>query len=63
MPSRAELVARGNATNVNPATYPNDSKFEQAILYAEKSLANSTTATTNATSAAVAAQISGWQNI
>lgn len=36
MPSRNELVIRGNAVGLTASNYPNDSKFEQKILYMEK---------------------------
>lgn len=36
MASRNELVARGNAVGLTASNYPNDSKFEQKILYMEK---------------------------
>lgn len=36
MASRNELVIRGNAVGLTAANYPNDSKFEQKILYLEK---------------------------
>jgi hypothetical protein len=36
MASRNELVARGNAVGLTASNYPNDSKFEQKILYLEK---------------------------
>lgn len=36
MPARNELVIRGNAVGLTASTYPNDSKFEQKILYMEK---------------------------
>jgi hypothetical protein len=36
MPSRAELVIRGNAVGLTATSWPNDSKFEQKILYLEK---------------------------
>ena len=36
MPSRNELVIRGNAVGLTASNYPNDSKFEQKILYFEK---------------------------
>lgn len=36
MPSRNELVIRGNAVGLTAANYPNDSKFEAKILYLEK---------------------------
>lgn len=36
MSSRNELVIRGNAVGLTASNYPNDSKFEQKILYLEK---------------------------
>lgn len=36
MPSRAELEVRAQAAGVEQANYPNDSKLEQAVIYAEK---------------------------
>jgi len=36
MPSRNELVIRGNAVGLTASNYPNDSKFEAKILYLEK---------------------------
>lgn len=36
MSSRNELVIRGNAVGLTASSYPNDSKFEQKILYLEK---------------------------
>lgn len=36
MSSRNELVIRGNAVGLTASNYPNDSKFEQKILYMEK---------------------------
>lgn len=36
MPSRNELVIRANAVGIDPASYPNDSKLEQKVLYMEK---------------------------
>lgn len=36
MPSRNELVIRGNAVGLTASNYANDSKFEQKILYLEK---------------------------
>lgn len=36
MASRNELVARGNAVGLDSTLFPNDSKFEQKILYMEK---------------------------
>lgn len=39
MPSRAQLKLRAAAVSVEHAKYPNDSKLEQAVIYAEKSAA------------------------
>lgn len=36
MPSRAELETRAAGVSVTAANYPNDSKLEQAVIYAEK---------------------------
>jgi len=36
MPSRNELVIRGNAVGLTASDFPNDSKFEQKILFLEK---------------------------
>lgn len=36
MPSRAELELRARAVNVDATSYANDSKLEQAVIYAEK---------------------------
>jgi hypothetical protein len=36
MPSRAELNIRARAVNVDASSYKNDSKLEQAVIYAEK---------------------------
>jgi hypothetical protein len=38
MPSRAELNLRARAVNLDETTYPNDSKLEQAVIYAEKTV-------------------------
>lgn len=35
MPSRAELVNRANVMGLDPASYPNDSKLEQKVIYLE----------------------------
>lgn len=42
MPSRAELETRAAAVSVTAANYPNDSKLEQAVIYAEKTRTPST---------------------
>jgi hypothetical protein len=39
MPSRAELNLRARAVNLDESSYANDSKLEQAVLYAEKTVA------------------------
>lgn len=36
MPSRAQLELRASAIGVEAALYPNDSKLEQKVIYAEK---------------------------
>lgn len=36
MPSRQELVVRANAVGITATNYPNDSKLEQKVLWAEK---------------------------
>lgn len=63
MPSRAELNARANAVNVDHTTYANDSKLEQAVLYAEKNLGDAVDAVTVAITAADAAKLSGDANV
>jgi hypothetical protein len=63
MPSRAELELRAAKANVVSATYPNDSKFEQAIIFAEKASTATSTATTIAAPAAATAQQSGGANV
>lgn len=42
MPSRRSLEIRAAAASVVAANYPNDSKLEQAVIYAEKGLTPST---------------------
>jgi len=57
MPSRNELVTRANAVGIAVASYPNDSKLEQKILFMEKNATAQTgviatsTLTSNATAA------------
>lgn len=63
MANRKDLELRAAKANVVSANYPNDSKFEQAILYAEKNSVTSSTATTIATPATAAAGVSGDKNI
>lgn len=63
MPSRAELELRAGAANVTAANYANDSKLEQAVIYAEKAVTSTSTATTIAPSASAVASTSGGANI
>lgn len=63
MPSRAELNLRANAVNVDHTTYPNDSKLEQAVIYAETQLGSSGAATTIAAAAADVAKVAGGKNV
>jgi len=63
MASRAELNLRANAVNVDQTTYANDSKLEQAVIYAETQLGASSTATTIAAGATDVAKVSGGANI
>lgn len=65
MPSRADLVVQANSLNIDhtSATYVNDSKLEQAIIYAGNNLGNSNSATTVATSANTAGRRAGGANI
>lgn len=64
MPSRAELELRAAAVNIAVSSYPNDSKLEQAVIYAEKNLTASTAATTKAPSGSTAvAPVSGGANV
>jgi len=63
MPSRAELELRAASANVTAANYPNDSKFEQAIIFAEKARVASGASTTLAPSAVSIKDQSGGQNV
>ena len=63
MPSRAELNLRANAVNVDQTTYKNDSKLEQAVIYAEKAVTTAVDATTIAALAADVAHVSGGANV
>jgi hypothetical protein len=63
MPSRAELNLRAAKANVVSATYPNDSKFEQAIIFAEKASTATASATTILAPVTSVAQVSGGKNI
>lgn len=68
MPSRNELNVRARMANVVAANYPNDSKLEQAVLYAEKTAAAAAgTATvlavSNATTKDDVAGVAGSANV
>jgi len=65
MPSRSELVLRSCAVNVDHTQnkYANDSVLEQAIIYAEKAVTTTSSATTIAPTAAAIARTSGGANI
>jgi len=63
MASRAELELRASAVNVVVADYPNDSKLEQAVIYAEKAVTTTGAATTIAPAAAQVAKVSGGANV
>lgn len=65
MPSRSELVLRACAANVDhtSATYSNDSNLEQAVIYAEKALTASSSATTLLAPATAVARVSGGANV
>ena len=63
MASRNELELRAAKANVVSANYPNDSKFEQAIIFAEKASTATSTATTLLTPPTASAQVSGGANV
>lgn len=66
MPSRAELVLRAGAVNLNVtlAKYSNDSVLEQAVIYAEQNLPAATgTASQKAADPTSAARTSGGANV
>lgn len=63
MPSRAELELRAAKANVASASYPNDSKFEQAIIYAENNSTATSAATTVAAPTKAVSQHSGGKNV
>jgi hypothetical protein len=63
MANRSELELRASAVNLTVASYPNDSKLEQAVIYAEKAVTSTATATTKAPSALVIARTSGGANV
>lgn len=65
MASRAELVLRAAAVNVDHtlAKYNNDSVLEQAVIYANKAVTATSTATTTLPPAVAVAQVSGGSNV
>lgn len=65
MASRNDLILRACAVNVDHtlAKYQNDSVLEHAVLYAEKNLGASSTATTLAVPATVKNRVSGDRNV
>ena len=63
MAARNELELRAAKANVVSANYPNDSKFEQAIIFAEKASTTTATATTIAAPVTAQAQVSGGANV
>lgn len=66
MPSRAELVLRAGAVNldVTLAKYSNDSVLEQAVIYTESNLAAATSsASQKVANPASAAALSGGKNV
>jgi len=65
MASRAELVLRACAVNVDhtAAQYANDSNLEQAVLYAEKHVTTTSSATQVTPTATAIARESGDANV
>lgn len=64
MPSRAELVLRAAAVNVDETAYQNDSKLEQKVIYEEKIMtATTNTRSTKLPAATKVAQVSGGANV
>lgn len=65
MPSRSELILRACAANVDhtQTKYNNDSVLEQAVIYAEKAVTDTSSATTIAPTAVAVARVSGGANI
>ena len=61
--SRAQLDLIASAVNVNAASYPNDSKLEQKILYELRVMtAKAGTGTTTAPAPASVNRVSGAKN-
>ena len=65
MASRAELVLRAAAVNVDHTAtkYNNDSVLEQAVIFAEKAVTATTTATQTLPPAKAVAGVSGGKNV
>jgi hypothetical protein len=66
MASRAELILRASAANVDYtlAKYANDSVLEQAVIFAEKAMTAQTgTASTKAPTADSIHRVSGGANV
>lgn len=65
MASRAELVLRASALNVDHtlAKYNNDSVLEQAVIFANKAVTASIAAVTTLPPATSVAKVSGGANV
>lgn len=63
MPSRNELKLRAAAVNVDESAYPNDSKLEMAVQYAEKHMTAKTNQTTKTPDSKAIAGESGAANV
>lgn len=65
MASRSQLILRAGAANVDYtlAKYNNDSLLEQAVIYAEKAVTTTSSASTIAPTAVVIARVSGGANV
>lgn len=65
MASRSELVLRACAADVDHTLdkYNNDSVLEQAVIYAEKALTATSSATTLAPPTATIGKVSGGANV
>lgn len=64
MPARNELEVRAANVNVNAAAYPNDSKLEQAVIFAENAVVATASATKlNVTRLASKAERTGGANV
>jgi len=65
MPSRSELVLRACAVNVDHTTakYANDSALEQAVLYAEKHVTATSSATQTTPTTQALSRVSGEANV